>query len=126
MKMAIILAAICGSVALLSGCSQPDESPEERRARYCQDYASGGSNSGREWLNSAVLQYTTGPRASEISPEVRALLVRMLPAISPIPGVDREFDCNDEEFRPIFDLYVEFRARTDEQAQRTSRPYLGW
>lgn len=84
----MILAALLGS-AVLAGCAQPDPSPEELRAQYCEDFAAdsvrpgpGGFSdvSGKNWLNTTVVSNTQGSGAEGIPVEVRAKILGMLPS----------------------------------------------
>lgn len=106
-------AAAVSAAALLAGCSQPDPappSPEELRAQYCVDYASDGYSGGREWLDRAAFYHTIegveGSKAKETPVELKALLITA-------HAGGFHFDCNDEEYRPLFDMYVEYRKSTD-------------
>ncbi|WJJ10822.1 hypothetical protein P9990_19915 [Prescottella equi] len=107
---ALTVAVAVGLSLLASGCSQ-GPTPEDVRADYCEDYsATEGDVSGTNWHNAFVVSYTNEGKdlnGQDIPLEVRVLMLRMLHDKS-------HFDCNDVEFQPVFDLYVDWRkAKAD-------------
>lgn len=116
-----VAAGVC---VLLTGCSSPPAgpSPEELRATYCEDYAGEGEHGGRKWHNENMLYYNgLGAYAGQtkVPEETQILLVRLLSDTA-------RFDCNDPEFAPVFELYVESRERNARSAAERAEFQWPW